>query len=151
MSKVSTIYDQLVDVTIPAVLPNHTRIPNAYSLEDNSDNFTRQGWGLRVGTSTPAESEFKAFNNERTFTIVLTREIIRLDSDSDTVDTAVKLLLEDVYELQKRLLNPDQIAIESDVEQIDISNVSGIEFVTGDKFNFAAIEADFLINIRENL
>ena len=151
MSKVSTIYDQLIGTTIPTLLPNHTRVPNPYSLEDNSDNFLRQGWGLKIGTSTPAESEFKSFNNERTFTIVLTREIIRLDSDSETIDTAVKLLLEDVFELQKRLLNPDQITIESDVELIDISNVSGVEFVQGDKFNFAAMEADFLINIRENL
>ncbi len=151
MSKVSTIYDQLKDTILPALLPNHTRIPNAYSLPDNDEGLLRQSWGLRVNTANPSDSEFKAFNVVRTFTVVLTREVVDLESQFDSIDNASKELLEDVVTLQKRLINPDQIAIESDIELIDLGNISGIEFVQGDKYNFAFIEADFLINIRENI
>lgn len=151
MSKISTIYDQLSSVTVPALLPNHTRFANAYSLEDNMDGLLVIGWGFKIGSSTPFASDFKSFNNIRTFSIIITREIIELESQFDTLDTVSKNLLEDVYILQKDLINVDQIEIEESIEQIQAGGVSGIEFIAGDKFNFAFLEADFLINIRENL
>jgi hypothetical protein len=151
MSKVSDIYDQLANVVIPSLLPSHTRFANAYSLEDNIEGLMRQGWGFRVGPSTPFESDFKSFNNVRTFSIIVCREVVELESQFDTLDSVSKNLLEDIYILQKDLLNVDQIEIESSIEQIEAGGVTGIEFVQGEKFNFAFLEAEFLINIRENL
>ncbi len=153
MSKISTIYDQLISVVIPTLLPDHTRVPNAYSLEDNIEGLLRQGWGLRVNSSSPTEdgSDFKSFNNIRSFSIIVVREVVKTESEFDTLDTVSKNLLEDIYTLQKDLLNVDQIDIETSIEQISTGATSGIEFVLGDKFNFAFIEAEFEINIRENL
>ncbi len=150
MSKISTVYDQVL-TELNTLFSTKTRIPNAYSLIDNNDNFLRDGWGLVLGSSSPAPSEFKSFNREFTFTVVLSREVIRLDSDSATIDTVSKALLEDAYTMERRFMDYDQLSIEADIEIIRQGNNSGVEFFIGDNFSFASLEADFIINIRENI
>lgn len=150
MSKVSTVYDQVL-TELNTLFSLKTRIPNAYSLVDNNAQFLKDGWGLKIGTSTPAESEFKSFNRSNTFTVVLAREVIRVDSDASVIDDVTKDILEDIYTLEKRFLDYDQLAIEADIEIIEAGNNSGVDFFFGQDFNFASIEADFSINIRENI
>jgi hypothetical protein len=150
MSKISTVYDQVL-TELGTLFSGKTRIPNAYSLVDNNFQFLRDGWGLKIGTSSPAESEFKSFNRSHTFSVVLSREVIRTDSDADPIDVVTKAILEDVYTLERRFMDYDQLSIEADIEIIEQGNNSGIEFFIGDDFSFASIEADFNINIRENI
>lgn len=150
MSKVSTIYDTLL-TTIPAILPNKKRIPNTYSIEENPTQFLENSWGLRIDPESPAPSEFCTFSRNRTFTVILCREVIADEFDTSANDTAVKALLEDVYTLQKDFMNSDQIGIESSIEKIDMAGTGPIISLIGSNKNFIFIEVLFNIQITDNI
>ena len=129
MSKVSTIYDRL-RVVIPTItgFSDKKEITNPYSLEDNNINILREGWGLAIGESTPTPGEYNAFNEERTFNIIVTQEVKYTDHNLDPRITVEKAVLEDSYNLKKEILNNNQLNIPSDIEIILPGGSTGIEF-----------------------
>lgn len=152
MSNITTIYDQIINTTLPGLYGSgYSRIPDAYDLLDNSDLFLRQGYGLKIGPGNPEELEFKSKWINQSFSVVLTREIIKLEEDATYVDTAIKAMLEDVNSGQKIFYNNNQLGIESNIEKIDLGGVSPIEYFKGDKKNFISIEYEIIITIREDL
>ena len=96
MSKVTTIYNKIVE-KLSELYPDKQRIPNAYSLTDNNDNLLRDAFGLKVGGADFEEFEFCNFVVNRTFSVVLTREMFRLDSSTGEFDDRSVKMLEDVY------------------------------------------------------
>jgi hypothetical protein len=137
--------------TLTALFPTKTRIPNPYDLTDNPIILLRDGYGLKLDDEAPARSEFCNFSRNKIFTIVLAREVLKGDMQTTQFDTAVKAMQEDVYELQKDLLNVDQIGIESSIEKIDMGGTSGIVSFIGERSNFIAMEIMFFIQITDNL
>ena len=150
MSKISTVYDAML-TRLGVLYPNKTRIPNPYNIEDNNDNFLIDGFGLIVDSSAVQPHEFCNFNVERTFTVILTREMIATDSDETKYDSVAKLLLEDVYTLQKDFYNVNQLASEASIEQISLGPSSGVSEIFSGKINHLSIETSFLIQVRELL
>ena len=153
MSKVSTIYDQIV-TTLDALFPSgsgYTRIPNAYSLADNNDNLLIKGFGFKTGLATPQTAEFNNWSQEREFNVVFTREVPRMAGSFSEFDTFVKELLEDVYTVQLDFYNVDQIGIEGTIERIELGSVSQVDFIDAGKSNYISMEATFLFDVRELL
>ena len=150
MSKISTIFDTLL-TTIAALYPSKTRIPNPYIIDDNSNQFLRDGYGLRISPETPSDSEFCRFSRTRTFGIVLTKEVITTDSQTSQLDTASKALLEDVYTIQKDFMNYDQIGINDSIEKIDMLGTSAIEFYKGEFIDIISIEVLFNIQVTDDI
>jgi len=151
-TKISTILDQLKDVTLPALFPNKTEIPNAYSLIDNNDRLLKDAWGIRVNTGGTAD--YNTFNTtavRQEISIVLSREVVRLEHDNDPLHDATKLILEDALILRKDFLHISEIDIEGSIEKIDWNQNTGIEFVSGDNFNFIFTEVIFSFEISEDL
>jgi hypothetical protein len=150
MSKISTTHDAILS-NLAALYPTKSRIPNPYSLSDNNKRFLTNGYGLRVESADFQEFEFCNFVVQRVFTVVLTKEIFRLDSDTGVTDVAVKELLEDVYEVQKLFYSYNELGIEASILKVDIGSVSAIETFLGDKQNFLSMTASFNFQIRESL
>ena len=153
MSYISTIYDQMVTVTA-ALLPStsgYKRIPSPYNLEGNTDLFLKKGYGLIYGGSSQEEGEFCNFAIRHVFTIILTRLVRKLDSNTTKVDDAAKLLLEDVYKLQNDLYNVDKTGLTDEIRQIDLGTVSPISNFITNKENFKSVEVNFEIVSAETI
>lgn len=138
-------------VELSTLYAGGTKIPYAYDLAKNDDNFLRQGWGLKVGQSNPVQLEFCKNAFERVFTVVLTREVFNTGSNDSAYDDIVKAMLEDIYSVQDRFNEPDQIAIDDDIVKIDFLSASGAEQVDTEKANFLTMEASFNFTIQETI
>jgi hypothetical protein len=147
MSKASTIYDQIVS-QLATLFPSATRIPDAYAVEENNDNFLRNGYGIKVGSADFQEFEFCKWMVGRQVTIVFTKEVFRLDSVS--ADTVEKALLEAVYETQKLFFNYSQLGIEADIMRVDITGSSEIQRVSSENGLYMSIECSFNFLIQES-
>lgn len=151
MSNISTIYDTIL-AAMTALFPTKTRIPNAYSLSDNQSHLLRDGYGVKLNSASSAEGEICGnFNVNRDISIVFTQEIVRGDSEHGQVDTAVKNLAESVVTLQKDFYHADRMGIPSNVSNIELSSISGVEFFISGKNNFISMEISFNFYIRENI
>lgn len=150
MSKISQITDTIL-VKLGELFPDKTRIPNAYSLPDNNRHFMVDGYGLKIGSAEFSEFEFCNFVVNRTFTVVFTREMFRVDSDTEATDTIVKELLESVYETQSLFYSYNELGIEASILKVDIGSVSGIETFYNEKQNFLTMSCDFQFQIREEI
>ena len=150
MSKISTIFDRIL-VELAALYPSATKIPYPYDLIKNDDNFLRLGYGLKVGSGSPAQLDFCKNAFTRDFTVVLAREVFNTGSNDAAYDDIVKGLLEDIYAVQDRFNEPDQIAIEGDIVKIDYSSASGAEQIDAENATFLIMEATFTFTIQETI
>jgi len=151
MSNITTIYDQIL-VKLDEIYPSPAlRIPDAYDLPSNPEQFLRNGYGLKVGDGTPEESEFKSKTEARTFIIVLSREILKIETDVSPVDVAVKAMLEDINTGQKIFFNVNQIDINASIENIALGRCSEVVYFKSGDSNFISMEYDIIISIQETL
>lgn len=150
MSNVSTVYDTIL-AAIASLFTSKTRIPNAYSLQDNDDYLLRDGYGLKIGGASPASSDFQAFKIDREFIVVFSLEVPRVDTQTDIIDTKSKEILENIYTLQRKFYNPERMTIPAYVENITLGSIGGIEYVISNKSNFISMEASFTFSIRETI
>jgi hypothetical protein len=150
MTKISNIYDALL-TRVAILFPTKLRIPNAYSLASNGDPFLRDGWGLKVNSSNYYEMEFNTYANDRQFSVVLTREIIKTDTQTSQIDAVSKLLLEDVNTLQKELINPSQLGILDSIQIINLGSTTGINEVFTNNEKFLTIELVFNVKLSEDI
>ncbi len=148
-SKITTIYDQIL-VELAALFTGHTRIPYAYDLGNNDDNFLRKGYGLKVGSSTKVDLALCDIAFDRTFTVVVTRESFNTGSNPTGYDDLVKELMEDLFLVQERFMAQDQLSIEASIVKIEPAGQSPIEQLEGDRVNFLTQEADFIFTIKED-
>lgn len=144
MSEIADIYDAVV-VEMTALLPNHTRIPNPYSLEDNPDMFLKKGWGVAIGTSTQRELDFCRLQMERTFSLITTREVFYLDTKGDAFDAMVKELIDDHTLIQTEFHKADEIGQAAKIDLITVSSCSGPEVVFGEKFKYLTMSTEILV------
>jgi hypothetical protein len=134
-----------------SIFPTKTRIPNSYDLSSNGNVFLRDSWGLKVSSSTSFEMEFNTYANDREFSVVLTKEVIKTDTQTDQIDTVSKSLLEDVNTLQKELINSYQLGIYSSIQLITLGSTTGITEVFATLEKFLSIEVSFNIKLSEDI
>lgn len=151
MSNQTIAYDAIVSVLdeIMPAIDGWTRIPYAYDLIKNDDNFLRQGYGVVVGAASRVDLEWCNLAFTRSITVVITREVFNTGSNDVQIDDIAKQLLEDIYKVQDRFNNPDQILAEANIVKIDPTDSSGVEQVESDKLTFLTMEASFDFTIQE--
>lgn len=150
MSKITTIYDAIV-TNMATLFPNKTRIKNPYSMSDNMAQFLYDGWGMKIGSAIPEEFEFSKLKVDRTFTIVLSRELITLDTDTDPLDTVSKAFLEDIYSVQNLFFAYDELGIEASIMRVELGDASEIQQVVVEKQSILYMEVSFIFNVIEDL
>jgi len=150
MSNITDVYNAILSELV-TLYPNKTKIPNPYSLQDNPSNFLKNGYGLTIESTTREDGEIKNIVLEYNFTIVLTKEIVRTDSDDEKIDDNTILLLEDLFEGQKRFYQVDQLGVADKIRIIELGTATNYEtFVTGDN-NFISGSFEAAIQITEVL
>lgn len=151
MSKISSIYDA-IRTAVTAKMTGKTEIPNPYSLSDNAFQFLKNGFGIKIGEgSLGALNIYKEDNEARTFTIILTREVFKMDTDPTGLISGSKTLLEDARTIKNDMLAFDQVALPADIQKIDFVSASGIEFIGADKFNLIYNEISFTVEYSETI
>lgn len=151
MTKITTVYDQIL-TTLATIFPDKMRIFDAYSLLDNPSFNLRDSYGLVVQATQASDlSEICSLRDDHTFQLVLTREIIRQDSQITPVDIDVKLLLEDAFTARERLYRYDKIGLMSEIENVTLGQVSPVQRIRVDKGNFFTITVEFTVQIAEDL
>lgn len=151
MSNVTPIYNAIIS-ELETLFPTKTRIQNPYSLTDNMSPYLVNGWGVKVGGSSPSELvEYCSRIVDRTFTFVLTRELIRLDNETPGIDTMTLAFIEDINSLEGLMADLTELDIPEQIAAIRPVETSGIQQMNQDKFNFLTVEASFIFTIRENL
>ncbi len=152
MSKISTVYDQLI--TTIAALSGYTtkdRIPNPYSIEDNNLTLLRDSWGLKLNgaVAIPEFEQFKATWSRYEMELVLTREVIKVASDVTKLDTQTKSMLEDLVTARLSLVSDNQIGIPLSIEQIRVTSDTAIDFILESRVLLGSLI--FEIDISEDL
>jgi hypothetical protein len=131
-----------------------TEIYNPYdALEENNDANTRNGWALRVGTSSPADIDLvNAFTEARSFTIVLSRELIRQQDSRTAIDALENEMLTDLDNLNAALLDGTRAGAPDLIAKIDYSGDTGIEYISTKKtFKLMYLEVTYTIEIITDL
>lgn len=146
-TKISEIYDSVVS-SLNTLYSTKTRIPNPYSLPDNPEQLLKDGYGLKFGGSNLESYELCRRKEVASFSVVLTREFFKLDSDVDSFDDPTKSILEDAESFKSLFYATNNIG-EEEIIDINIESTSGLENVQGDKYNFISIEVTFTIKYFE--
>lgn len=150
MSKITTVYDTLLTV-IAAIFPEKTRLFDPYTLTDNPEHICRDGYGVRKGDTSFEAAEFKSFMDAHGFEVVLTREVVRAESQVTPLDDQVKALLEDAFELRERVYRYDELGITTDITAVNLEGVSGVEQFVAGRGKFLSVGVSFRILVQEDL
>lgn len=151
MSKISNIYDA-IRTAVSGKMTGKTEIPNPYSLPDNAFQFLKNGYGIKIGEgSLGVLNVYREDSESRIFTVILTREVFKMDTDPTGLVSGVKYLIEDARTIKNDLLAFDQIALPADIQKIDFVSASGIEFIGADKFNLIYNEISFSVEYSETI
>ena len=147
MSKISTAYDYYI-TQLTSLLSGKERIPNPYSLEDNSYPFMRDSWGLKLGGHTLVRNEYYKLSQSYNFIVVLCREVLRTDHNAVAFDTVAKNLSEDIFTVREFFYDVDNM--NSTIDQINLGATDAISSFVAGKNNFLFIESVIGTVIRED-
>lgn len=149
MSKITTVYDTLL-TTIGTIFSEKTRVNNPYSLTDNPEHLLRDGWGLRKTGTDPLPSDLCQWSDGHGFEVALCREIVRGESQDTPLDDEVKALLEDAFEFRERIFRYDELGISTDITQVSLGSVSGVEEFVAGRGKFISVIVAFTVQVTEN-
>lgn len=143
----STVYDSVVD-NIELALPNHKRLYNPYSPEDNDKHRLTKGWGLRVGEDANINDVSCSIFLDQSIQIVVTRLFRGVETDVSRKASVEKALQEDKLELIKRVCNNEV----TDAAGLGYVGNNGTEFVRGtDRDNYLMLVLSFTLKYEQSL
>ena len=122
---------------------SYNRLGDPYDIANNKDVFLRKGYGLRYDGASVGDSVFNEFAMNHIFTIVLSRELLKLEGQTTPDDDVSLLLLEDVVAVQKDFYHQSELGVGSDISKVDLGDVSAIEKVNAEKVKFKTITVSF--------
>lgn len=144
MSDVSTIYDSVI-TKVNTLFPGKARIHNPYELSDNPELITKDSWGLKVGSCEIVEMEFCNLSSSREYSILLIRQFATVGNKEDAFDVVSKLALEDQQTLMNNFHSPTELGQNLIIDKIDLTSISGIEFVQNNQKKYLYCEVTFRI------
>jgi len=147
MSKISDIYDAII-TKIGATLPTFQRVPNPYSLDENTAILLRKAFGLAIGAGANTERWVGCVATwSREFTIGLVTQVV--NTENDTLGRAQVEV--DLLDAHRALL----LAIEADpslgglVIKAVITSDGGIEYIQGAQAKYLALEISLAVEYQE--
>jgi hypothetical protein len=147
MSKISTVYAALIS-SVTTAFSTKTRLHNPYEIEENPELIRKNAFGIKVLDATREDIEFCNLSLSRSFSVVLVRQFVSLSGKEDGFDSVTSLILEDQQTLAGILFSPSEISQTSNIDRIEITNISGIqELTTGEKrYLFGEVTFNILIS-----
>lgn len=147
MTKISDIYNEVVDV-LETNLPEYIRMPNPYVATENTYRHLRKSYGLAVGPGFDTKRETCKINWQRTFSILLVKQMVATQNDTGVRELIEQELLDMHDVLRKQFYNS---SLGGNAYNVGISADSGIFFIDGDKLQFIGIELSLDLEYQETL
>lgn len=122
---------------------SYNRLGDPYDLANNKDIFLRKGYGIRYDGASVGDSVFNEFAMSHIFTVVLSRELMKLEGQTTPDDDVTLSLLEDVVSVQKDFYHQSELGVGTDISKIDLGEVSAIEKVNVEKVKFKTVSVSF--------
>lgn len=148
-SNVTAIHKSLEN-TLANLFPDKTIIPNPFDLEQNNQNFLKNGYSFFYGPASLPDFDLGVHIQGylRDFSVVLSRNVFRTDTALDPFSNTQLSLIEE----QNLMVNTfaDVRNLDQNVVSIEFVSDSGVEFVFGDKSNYLALTTNFAVAYRED-
>jgi hypothetical protein len=145
---ISTVYDAIINKA-GTLFPSKQRLHNPYELSDNPELIMKDSWGLKVGSAERIDIEFCNLSVKREYVFILVRQFATVGNKEEAFDTVSKATLEDQQTFMNSFYSPSEIGLPSSIDQIEISNIGGIEFNTADQKKYLFCELTFNITLSE--
>lgn len=144
---VADIYEAIID-KLELVLPAFKRVPNPYSLDENTAILLRKAFGLAIGAGTNTERYVGCIATwERDYTIGLVTQVVNTENDTEGRASVEK----DIIDAQRAIL----LAFETDSTlstkciKAVITDDSGINYIQGAESKYLALEITLRVEYQE--
>lgn len=147
MTAIADIYDAIV-LKLGTNLPTFKRIPNPYSLDENTALLLRKGYGIAIGTGTNTERYVGCLVTwQRDYTIGIVTQVV--NTENDTLGRAeIEKDLIDAHDLVLKSFETDPSLGGKCIKAV-ITDDSGIEYISGDKGRYLALELTLRVEYQE--
>lgn len=148
MSKIQDIYDALITV-ISGQLPDYTRLPNPYAIEENTFMHMRSGFGISIGPGTDTERYLGCLVSwQRDFTVTLVRQVFTTQNNTALRADLEKDILDDHDNLMKAIYNNSTLSGKA-IKTTAVAD-SGLSFIDGERLKFLAMEVTVQVDYEDN-
>lgn len=145
-----TLIHNAIKSQLSALFPTKTVIPNPFELDQNNDNFLKDGYGIFYGPGSLPDFDLGIHiqGYQREFNVVLAKKVYRLESNNDQFETVQLALIED----QNTMVNSfaDIRSIDINVVRLEYVSDSGVEFIFAEKNNYLALTTSFEVTYKED-
>jgi len=149
MSKISTIYDNLV-VAVNGSLTDYDQITNPYAPDENCELFLDKGFGIAFGPGANSERQLGCkISIKRTFDVMLINLCGTTENNLDDIENFQKTMHEDQFLIIKALENDSDLS--TSAAQIKFVDDNGLEFLETDRNKFFLLQSTFMVEYFENL
>ena len=149
MTKITSVYSTCIDI-LEALFPTKDRIPNPYSLSDNDNPHLRNAWGLKHNGSDRQPYELCNRRVKSNWSVILTKEFLKLDTHETIFDDLTLALLEDAEAVQEKFYERNNLN-DPNVISVNVTSISPLNTVFGDKFSYLSVECLIEIDYFENI
>jgi hypothetical protein len=149
LSNITTLYDEFV-TAISAVLPDYSKIPNAYDTGSNANLFLIKGFSVGFGPATNTNRQIDCkLSVSRTLNVLLVNQITATITDFSGFNAVAKQIFEDQYTIIKEI--EKHPALNTGIVVTKFVGDGGLEFLESGVAQYFGIEAQFDCEYFENL
>lgn len=149
MSKITTIRSY-IEGLVAGELAGYAQCANPYVPEANSQLTLAKGFGVGVGPGEPFKTDIcPKYGQRRQFNVLLVNLVTSTPSNVAAFHALEDALLEDLHKIRKKL--EAEFVLGGAAIQSDYAGDTGIQFLSGDKFKFISVSADYVVLYREDL
>ena len=146
MSNVTDSYNAIV-AKAESLFAGKTRLHNPYELSDNPEIIMRDAWGLKVNPGERVNIEFCNLSVSREYIFILVRQFATVGNKENAFDSVTVGLLEDQQTFLNNLWSQTELSIPDTIDEIQITNIGGIDFMQADQKKYLFTEITFTITV----
>lgn len=144
---ITTVYDALAAFVLET-LPAYKKLANPYKHEDNPSVILKKGFGIKIKSGTNSKRFVgQLHSTKRTFTVILTCEMLTTEGNSAQWRAAELGIMEDAQALICAIHTSSTVA--EATTNAEWTEDSGIDFVDGDRCRYLTTEIGFAIEYVE--
>lgn len=146
MSNASDIYDAITSKLL-TLFPSKQRLHNPYELTDNPELIMKDAYGIKIGSGSYSEMEFCNLSIEREYRFILMRQFASVGTSGTAFDSVSKSIIEDQQSFLNLIYSPTELGVHDKIDKIDISDITGIEFMQSEQKKYLFCEVAFRITM----
>lgn len=151
MSNISDSYDAIVS-RVQTLLPSHTRLSSAYSIDENTEPALTLGWAIQIQSGENSKRQLQCdLSIRRSVVIIITRKFYARELDITSKASTEKQLFEDQLLVIKDLEKDPTVNAPSYIAKFEYVGDSGIQTVFSNKDQFLKLETIFTLEYFESL